>query len=241
MTEEKPLSKDQIHLVETHLNLAHRIALDYWRRAPETMEKTEVVAIAYQGLLTAALRFDTTWRPENDPKYEAFLAFGAFARRRISGAIMDWQRSRDHVPRRQRRDYKSLQQSGHGSGRTAEELADITGLNVEKIRSITQAVESSAISLDAPPAQWDDNPFTSGAPSSTSVEDSALVSTIQDLVADTINSLPPLQRSVVTLRYYAGYDLTQIATELGVGVSAVRVSHKEAVDLIHAAMRNAAT
>ncbi len=238
-TETKRLTKYQTHLVETHLNLAHRIALEFWRKAPETMEKNEVVAVAYQGLLTAAQRFDSTWTPENDPKYDPFLAFGSFARRRITGSIIDWQRSRDHVPKRQRRVYKTLQQHGHGAGRSPEELADMTGLNVEKIRAITQAVETTAISLDQGSPD-DGYSLHEEVSSPFDTERSALVSSIQDIVADTFVSLPPLQRSIIVLRYYEGRDLTSIAVELGVASSVVRTSHRDAIELIHSAMQRAA-
>lgn len=233
----KPLSKYQTHLVETHLDLAHSIALGFWRKAPAVMEKSEVVAIAYQGLLTAAQRFDPEWRPADDPRYDPFLAFGSFARRRITGAIVDWQRSMDHVPRRQRRAYKTFQ--SHGGNKTPEELADLTGLDVTKIRYITHAVEASAVSLDV--SSDDGQSLYSELSSSQSVEISALTSSIQDIVADTFASLPPLQRSILVLRYYQGFDLTQIATELGVAVSVIRINHTEALELVHTAMRRAAS
>lgn len=233
------LTAYQTQLVETHIKLAQRMGLEAWRRSPETMEKYEVIGIAYQGLITAAVNFDPEWRPPADEAYDPFLAFGSFARRRISGAILDWQRSRDHVPKRQRQVYKNLQQHGHGSGKTPDQLAGLTGLPVEKIRAVTQAVETRAVSLD----EALDSRYgpSSDFPALNNVENSALVSNIQDAVANAINSLPPLQRSVVVLRYYSGLDLSQIAIELQVGSSVVRSAHKEAVDLIHAVMRRAAS
>lgn len=237
MTAEKPLTAYQRNLVETHLDLAHRIALSFWRRAPETMEKTEVVAISYQGLVTAALRFDPEWTPPNDPLYEPFLAFGSFARRRITGSIIDWQRSLDHVPKRQRRIYKDLQY--HGGNKSPEELADLTGLDVNKIRSITHAVESPAVSLDVSTDSGHSLYSERADPSNT--EDAALVSIIQETVADTFGGLDPLQQSVLALRYYQGLDLTAIAVELGVRVSVVRTTHRDAIELIHSAMRRAAS
>lgn len=239
MTKPK-LTEYQTHLVETHIKLAQRLGLEAWRRSPEAMEKYEVVGIAYQGLIAAAVRFDPDWRPPDDPAYDPFLAFGSFARRRISGAILDWQRSQDHVPKRQRQTYKSLQQHGLGLGKTPEQLADLTGLAVDKIRAVTQAVEATAISLDQPESSLGGSSYAE-LPAAHNVEESALVLTIQQIVADTINSMPPLQRSVVVLRYYSGFDLSQIAAELGVGASVVRTVHKEAVDTIHVAMRRAAS
>lgn len=235
------LNEYQIHLVETHIKLAQLEGLKAWRKAPEAMEKNEVVGIAYQGLIKAALRFDPEWRPENDPNYDPFLAFGAFARRRITGAILDWQKARDHVPRNHRRIYKDLQRHGHGSGKSAEELADLTGLDVNKIRSVTQAVETVALSLDADDEHWNDAPAGAVPASPEDVESSALVSQITNTVADAIRDLPELQRAVIVLRYYSGLDLSNISMELGVSMSVVRIAHREAVDLIHDLMRRTAS
>lgn len=231
MPDEK-LTEYQVHLVETHMDLAHRIADDFWRRSKQQMDRSEVIAMSYQGLVTAAVRFDTEWRPDPpDPKYDPFLAFGAFAKRRIAGAILDWQRTQDHVPRRQRATYKTLQQHGHGTGRTAEELSDITGLPADKIRAIVHAVESSALSLDEAIADVGDPD---------SVERSVVVGNVQDAMADAIENFSPAQRSVVVLRYYVGMDFPMIAAELGVSVMNVRTMHSEAIYLLHDVMKDAA-
>lgn len=235
------LTEYQTHLVNTHIKLAQLEGLKAWRKAPDAMEKNEVVGIAYQGLVTAALRFDPDWRPAGDADYDPFLAFGSYARRRITGAILDWQKGRDHVPRNHRRIYKDLQRHGHGSGKSAEELADITGLDVNKIRSVTQAVETVALSLDADSDHWNDGPEGMAPTSPDDVEGSALVTQITTVVADAIRALPVLQRSVVVLRYYSGLDLASIAMELEVSVSVVRIAHRESVDLIHDLMRRTAS
>lgn len=223
------LSPAQLHLVNTHLDLAHSVALSFWRRNRDAMEKNEVVAIAYQGLITAALRFDPDYRPSNDPNYDPFLAFGSFAKKRITGSVLDWQRKQDHVPRRQRQAYKELQAKGHGTGRTPEELSDLTGLPADKIRVITHAVEASAVSYE----EHDDT--------SPSVEESVFVLTMQSAVADMIATFSPAQRSVIVLRYFVGNDFPSIAAELGMGVMTVRSMHTEALALLHDVMKEAAS
>jgi RNA polymerase sigma factor for flagellar operon FliA len=235
------LNEYQNHLVKTHVKLAQLEGLKAWRKAPDAMEKYEVVGIAYQGLVTAALRFDPEWRPANDPNYDPFLAFGSFARRRITGAIMDWQKARDHVPRNHRRIYKDLQKKGYDSGKSAEELADLTGLDVNKIRAVIQAVETQMLTLDADEDHWNDSPEGGVPTSPDDVEGSAMVSQITNQVADAIQQLPDIQRSVIVLRYYSGLDLSNIAMELGVSMSVVRIAHREAVDLLHDLMRRIAS
>jgi len=75
----------------------------------------------------------------------------------------------------------------------------------------------------------------------TTTEASALVSSIQDRVADTFRELTPIQRSVLVLRYYQGLDLTTISIDLEVSINTVRVAHREAIEVLHSAMRSAAS
>lgn len=221
------LTQAQNHLIERHIPLAQSIALAFWRKNPETIDRQEVIAIANQGLVNAALRFDPEWRPENVPDYDSFLAFGAYAKKRITGTILDWQRKQDHVPRRQRQAYKELQGHGHGTGRSAEELSDLTGLPADKIRTITRAVESIAVPYTESHEMSDDS----------SIEDSVIVSHIQVAVADLVQGFPPVQRSVIVLRYFMAQDFPAIAGELGVSVMTVRTLHSEAIGQIHDVMR----
>lgn len=225
------LNEYQKHLVTTHRIMAVTVAEDFWRRSNDNLDRKETISIAYQGLITAALRFDPEWRPPDDPNYQPFLAFGSFAKRRITGAILDWQRSQDHVPRRQRQAYKKLQEHGHGAGRTPEELAELTGLSVEKVRAIVFAVESGSVSLDD---TWErkEEPVEY-------VETSVLVSNINNAMSDAIGSFPPLQRAIIARRYYLGHDFSTIAVELGVPVPTVRVLHQESMLVLNSVFRNA--
>ena len=240
MADEK-MNDYQKHLVQTHLKLAQSEALKAWRKAPNAMEKDEVVQIAYGGLITAAMRFDPEWRPDNDPNYDPFLAFGAFARQRIVGAILDWQKARDHVPRRQRKVYKDLQQLGHGNGKTPEQLADLTGLEVSKIRAITQAVETQALSLDADIDHWNDSPDRATVQALSTDNGSEFVRQSMEALANTIQAFPPIQRSIIVLKYYNGLDFTSIAMELGISVSVVRTYHRDGMDIIHQLMLRVAS
>lgn len=227
------LNAEQVHLVKTHHKLAVSIAEAFWHRSNETLDFTEMLSVAYLGLTTAASRFDPEWRPPADPSYQPFLAFGSYAKKRITGAILDWQRTQDHVPRRQRQTYKKLQEHGHGSGRSPEELSDLTGLSADKIRAIVFAVEATAVSLDD---TWENKE----SESIEHVESSVLVTSINRMMADAVRSFPPLQRSIIVQRYYLGHELSAIAAELGVSVSTVRVLHHESMVVLNFVFRDAA-
>ncbi len=232
MADDVRLNPDQLHLVTTHRRMAYSIAESFWRRSNDNLDLKETISVAYQGLVTAALRFDPAWRPPDDPNYEPFLAFGSFAKRRITGAILDWQRQQDHVPRRQRQTYKKLQEYGHGSGRTAEELSDLTGLSADKIRSIVFAVESPGVSLDD---NWERKEEYVEH-----VESEVHASSIIGSVADAIAAFPTLQRNIVYMRYYLGHDFTAIAAKLGIPVPTVRILHYESMLVLNSIFRAAA-
>lgn len=230
MADDTPLTDEQRQLVERWLSMARGAAKRFWERSQDSAPLDELISVAYQGLIAAAQKFEP---PENrDERYEINAGFGNYAKTRVNGTLLDWQRNQDHVPRRQRQAYKDLQAEGHGSGRTPEELSDITGLPVEKIRTITAAVEASSVSLDD---SWDD------AERDASVEGSVLVSAIQSAVADQIAAFPPVQRSVVVLRIYSGMDFPSIAAELGISTMTARTLHSDALLVLHGVFRSAAS
>jgi len=233
------LTGPQKRLVESHVPLAQRVANEVWRRNRAAMDRSEVLAIAYQGLITAALKFDPEWRPDDDD-YDPDLAFGSYARRWISGAILEWQRQVDHVPKRQRSVYKDLLRHGHGTGKSPEELAAITGLDPNKIRAVIHAVETLALSLDAAGDDWRDSPDSENTSSHlTSEEPSPFVSTAQEAFADALQQMPELQQQIFVYRYYSGEDLGKIAIILGVSSTVVRALHRDALDNIYDLLRRA--
>ena len=235
------LNAYQKELVEKNLDLARYLALVTWRRSREEMERYEVVSVAYQGLIAAAIRFDPT-RPQIIPgDLENGKAFAGYARRKIIGAILDWQRSRDHVPRKQRAVYRELQNQGHGRGKTHKELAELTGIDLNKIQLVTQAVEATAVSLDTPPEHWDYSPqYAVYASDDHDVESVAAGVTIMEAWVTVWIDLPPLQKRIIAAKYYYGHDLVNIADQLGERLNIVREAHALAVLVLHEAMKNEA-
>jgi len=229
-------------LVETNINLAHHLALTAWRRNTHRQEKDEVVAAAYEGLVKAALIFDPSRANVIDGVPDTAGAFAGFARQKINGAILDWQKRNDHVPRRHRSTYKELQSLGHGQGRSPSELSDLTGLPEEQVRMLIRAVEAPPLSLardENTAEEFHDSEWSTVAPGS--VEGSVLEGQIKDVVVDVFDDLQPLQQLVLALRYYEGMDLTSISVLLDVRISSIRAAHAEGLLMMHAAMVEAAS
>lgn len=240
MTSTTQLTAEQQRLVSQNIDLARHLAWDACRRSP-ALDADETLSVAYEALVSVASRFDgSRANVLADGTVDLAGAFSGYARRRINGAILDWQRSKDHVPRRHRSIYKILQAHGHGAGRSVEELAEITGMEPERIRLLIAAVEASPVSLDS--TQSADDSLDDGSPlapkhhSSHSVEGSVLESRIKEAVTYVFDALPETQQAVVALRYYEGMDLASIAAELQVSLTSVRSMHSEAILQLHAAM-----
>lgn len=236
------LTEYQKNLVETHVWLAQSLANKFWSKLPGVLDYDDVVSAAYHGLVTAAKRFDTTLRPGEDPNYDPFLAFGSFARIRITGSIQDLMRSMDHVSKNQRRLYKDLRKLGDDL--SAAEKAEILGIDVDKIRAVTAAVEVPPISLEkvmrnsSEYARDDSETWAMAAEphSPDDTESSYLANEVQLAVVTLLQELPEFERSVIVLRYYLGYDFSRIAAELGLTMSRVSAIHQETVALLHSAM-----
>jgi RNA polymerase sigma-B factor len=226
----------QRSLVEKNLDLAHHLALDVWRRNPTVFEREDVIEIAYEGLVKAAIKFDPSRARVNEAgEADVAGAFSGFARQKINGAILDWQRKRDHVPRRWRTTYKTLQEAGHGLGRTPQEVADLTGVSIEQVRLVVSAVEATVVSLhDAIYSEHSGDPVSDVEHDS--VEGSALMGKIRSAVLGAWDELAEMQQVVLALRYYEGLELTHISEVLEVRLSTVRIAHAEGLLLLHEAM-----
>lgn len=225
------LTEVQATLVKNWMSMARGVAKNFWERSDKQLPLDELISTAYHGLVQAAVRFEPD-RPGNDERYEVNAGFGQYAKQRVVGAILDWQRSQDHVPRRQRQTYKKLQDHGHGTGRSPEELADLIGLPVDRVRAIVFAVESGAVSLDE---VWESNESESGA----RVESSVVANHITDTVAEALSYLPPIQRSIFARCYYLAWTPQDTAADLGLPVSTVRSMLQEIQIVLTSVMRNA--
>lgn len=236
------LTPEQNRLVENNLALARHTARAMWERNSRSLDLREMVSIAYQGLVTAALGFDLSRYSKTDKNFDPELAFTGYAKRRIVGTILDWQRSNDHVPRRQRSVYKSLQQAGYGEGRSIQELADEIGLPADKLKSIAHAVEATAVSLEQVPPTWDGNDqYATDVPAPADVESSVLQNSITLEMSDQFAELEELQQIIIAMRYYEGHDLPYISASLGIRLSLVREKHYDAILILHSVMVRAAS
>lgn len=236
-----PLTPYQKDLVANNAALAKYLARKRWEMAPGNLDFDELVALAYQGLVNAAIKFDPS-RPDIIPgDLENGKAFAGFARQKIIGSILDWQKKdADHVPRSYRTDYKLVQRAGYPEKtRKASELSHITGLPVERIKLVVAAVERMPVSFHEM-VDGEGNVIVNEPTSPHSVEGSVILSTITSAVVTRVKKLPTLQQLILALRYYEGMELQAIAAQLGLSITVVRDAHNAAIQAVHSAMIDAA-
>lgn len=216
------LTQVQRGLIESNRGLAETISHDFLARAPG-LDLEEVVAVAYQGLVTAALRYDSSTN----------VPFGAWASKMIKFEVLMWQRKEDYLDRGIRADFKKLVEAGHGTPANPpiEILAQRTGLKPKRISTVLRAEGSKPTSTDI----YDDSDDFLIS-SEVNVESSALVGSLQGSVVAVIKNLPMLQQVVLALHYFEGTELRIIAQQLETSVSVVRAAHSEAVLAVHEEM-----
>jgi DNA-directed RNA polymerase specialized sigma subunit len=200
------------------------------------MEKDEVIAIAFQGLCAAALKYDPLNHGMSAETIANGKAFSGFARHKILGAVLEWQRGQDHVPKLQRKAYKEFQTYGLGTGTSPEDVAERSGYDLTKVLKIQRAVQAIPVSLDSPPEYWD-SPVAQELEADFDVESSALVQIVNNAVADTFGTLSPLQQVVLAMRYYQGEELSTIAQALETRLADVREAHTDGLMALHDVMR----
>lgn len=239
------LTQEQQTLVKKNLGLAQRLAMIAWAKH-RTQDGEELVSIAYQGLVTAARRFDPT-RADIDPDdLENGKAFSGYARQRIVGSLLDWQRKADFVPRSVRKQYKEFQSmAGEGKEIVVSEIALEAELPEATVRKVISAVSNLPVSLDstAPGDGEDSEESNSGSnlrqtTSGDDVESSAVVSLICGTLADTWKGLPFIQRAAIANRFYYNMSAKASAEQIGCTSQEISLALSEAVSKLAEAMRD---
>lgn len=133
------MTPEQEALVLAHDPLARSIAGYVLRRLPRHVEANDVVQHARLGLCEAALR----WRPETG------VPFGAFAKRRVYGAIIDSLRGAHHVAGLPRHGAAHIEQLEPWHDRAVELDADDQVLRSEVARAIEQLPHKQRLVLRA--------------------------------------------------------------------------------------------
>lgn len=195
-------------------------ARKFWNRAPHALDRQEMEGIGNDALVWAAVHWEG-YCERNGYSPAATQYFRAYALRRIRGALLDYQRDQDWVPRAVRTRYKAIQE--------AEEAREPlpAGMDATEARETVAAVALRPVSLDE---RTEDVPGLSG------VETQAVTSGLLEALQEARWRLPLPGQAVVALRFYRGMTIPEIAAVLGMPEREVQDLHDTSVLAIHGAL-----
>ncbi|HHX10821.1 MAG TPA: FliA/WhiG family RNA polymerase sigma factor [Firmicutes bacterium] len=207
--------------------VAGRVAINL----PKNVEEGDLIGYGSLGLLDAMERFD----PQRGVKFETY------AIARIRGSMIDGLRSMDWVPvsvrHRNRRIEETIRELENRLGRSATdaEVADELGITIEEYNKRVQDMASTAIlSLEDLWARPEDAETSVRTPEIRDDKardplDEAQWTLRKESLAKSIARLPERERLVVTLYYYEGLTVKEIAKIMGVSPSRISQLHTKAV------------
>jgi RNA polymerase sigma factor FliA len=195
---------------------------------PTSIDHEDLASAGIVGLMEAIAKFE----PGRGYKFETYAA------NRIRGAILDDLRAMDWVPRsirtQARRVEETLKKLQDDLGRTPsdEEVAAEMGVSVRKLRAIYSRVSTVLfVSLERLLSLGEMGGKTSliETLADAQAEDPAShveAEEMKTFLAQAIGELPDRERTAITLYYYEGLSLTEIAQV--VGLSQARISQMNA-------------
>lgn len=207
-------------LIMTHRHLARSIARALHFSIGKSVALEDLVAYGDKGLVEAASRFDRT----------RGIPFGAFARRRVEGSILDGIRA--HSPLR-RRAYERLRTNkARPANDTGSEFFWAPDLPTKGDGDDWRA-EIAEPGESCHDARWNGRRM---AHLPVAEDDSRAV-----LVAAALRRLPKRQRRLFQLCYYQGKTLTEAAHEMGKSCSWASRLHAEGLATLWAAIETSAS
>jgi len=218
-------------LILEYLELVRHTAGQMAMGMPTEIQASDLETYGVFGLIDALEKFNI----------EREIKFETYAVTRIRGAILDGVRNMDWVPasvRRKSRDIENAHQhlrASLGRPATEEEVASYLGIPLEKLHDhLHQISQSSLAYLDESRSSEDPlgvDTLLNSVPDQEAVDpfEAATWKAQRDSLARAIEELSEQKRLVVTLYYFEGLTLTEIARVMDLSPSRISQIHTKAV------------
>jgi len=219
------------HLLDEYLPMIRYHAGQLIRRVPDSVEMDDLIDAGVLGLLDGAQRFDSS----RDVQFKTFAAY------RVRGAMIDYLRQFDWLPRGLRDTSKQLQKAlveleqQHGRPAEDHEVATELGISVQEYRERLDHVRGMAV------IYFDDLPHINGNEDALNVlesmegdpadrpEHQTATHQFAERLAHAIDMLPARERILLTLYYYEELNMKEVALILGLTESRVSQLHSQMV------------
>ncbi|MDX8404395.1 MAG: FliA/WhiG family RNA polymerase sigma factor, partial [Mariprofundaceae bacterium] len=201
------------------------------RRTPDSIELDDLIDAGVLGLLDGAQRFDSG----RDVQFKTFVSY------RVRGAMIDYLRAFDWMPRSLRDKSKELQRAlleleqKHGRPAEEGEIAKHLGIDLDIYRQRLDQVRMMTV------VHFDDLPSINGGDAELSVlevlsgdpemmpEQQTAMNEFIGRLAEAIEKLPKREAILLTLYYYEELTMKEVALVLGLTESRVSQIHSQMV------------
>jgi RNA polymerase sigma factor for flagellar operon FliA len=207
-------------LIREHQPMVRRIAFQIGSRLPASIELDDLIQEGMLGLLDAVKR----WQPQ-----AGGAPFGAYARLRVRGAMYDWLRGNDMVPRHQRDKLNAAQEAvvalGHELGRTPDdvEVAEKLGLTLSAYHALLEGAVSLSV-VDDLPLNYEPVSDERSDPLEAAALREAMAQ-LQPLLKD----LPEKEQQVLALHYTEHLSYREIAFVMDLTAGRISQLHTQAM------------
>jgi RNA polymerase sigma factor for flagellar operon FliA len=211
--------------IRQYAPMVYRVVRQVAERMPPSVDREYLFSAGMAGLLDALLKYDAS----------RGIAFEAYARIRVKGAILDELRGLDHLTRSLRRRSRSVQSSSQQLERTEgapvsdSEVAEHMGVSIEEVqesrsrRAPPESLDPGALEGLELDALWQEP---------VSADERLEWQERVRILSKGLATLPERNRLVIGLYYEAELTLQEIGDVLGVTQSRVSQILKRSVELL---------
>ena len=204
-------AEDRERMILEHLPQVRLIARRIHERLPESVSLEDLISTGIVGLISAIDRFD----PTHNVKLKTYAEY------KIRGAILDSLRGLDWAPRQQRKRVKQIEAAISGVEQrvkrvpTEDEIAVELGLTLEAYHEWLVEVRGVNLgSLESASSQQEEGrDLLKYISDDESMWPSRLLerSELEQLIAEGIERMPEMERTVLSLYYYEELTLREIS------------------------------
>jgi RNA polymerase sigma factor for flagellar operon FliA len=215
-----------------YLPMVRRIALKFRRRIPESVELEDLFSAALIGLVEASQSYVASKK----------TPFGAFAKFRVRGAVVDFLRELDWAPRSLRRLAREAEEAElaaavrHNRTPTHEEIAAEMGIDLPAYQALLRDLDSAgmeSLTRDGAPGRDGDEYIQIPTPPEDDPLHQHLHRERASLLAKAIEGLREPHRTVVRLFHFEEVTFGDIGKRLDLCESRICQINSEAKSLLH--------
>ncbi|MEW6365899.1 MAG: FliA/WhiG family RNA polymerase sigma factor [Acidobacteriota bacterium] len=225
--------RDRDALVLDHIDVMKYVVNRISAHLPSHVDREDLIQAGLLGLLDAAEKYE----PERGIK------FGTYAEQRVRGAVLDYLRKIDWVPRNVRKRAREIQriyaelEQQHGRPATDSEMSEALGVTTDEFHKLLDHLKGTDLATLTPGAhaairEAQDAQMVRYSPEAGDDSSPGVLlerSELRRILGEAIDDLPPNEKLVVSLYYSDELTMKEIAMVLDVNESRISQLHTKAM------------